>query len=211
MLENAPIYLFFSMLILALMPSVSSILVFTRASEFGFKHGLATIAGITIVDLLFILIALYSVSFLAQKNAQFFIAVSMIAALYLFYLSTQIWRSQSEPAASIKAESSSYWGSFLSGFLITIADQKVLFFYFGFMPAFITENKVAAGQTLLILISAVSALMIAKLPYAFGAVKLTASLAQTHKMRVIKKISASILFIAALALCMRSAYLILET
>lgn len=197
-------YLFFSMLILASMPTISSILVFSRSAQFGLKHGLATIIGIVMVDTIFILISLLSLSFLTQFQPKIFGLFNLLAAGYLIYLARQIWCSTSSNQQSNSTDKSTYFSSVLAGFLITIGDQKALLFYFAFMPVFINEEGITTAQIGLLILSASSALILAKLPYAYAALKLTAKLSQLTLLVWLKKLAAILIFISAFILIWRA-------
>ena len=55
-----------TMIVLAVIPSVSVLAVSARAAAFGFTHGMFTAFGIVIADIIFILLAVYGLALVAD-------------------------------------------------------------------------------------------------------------------------------------------------
>ena len=60
------------MVVLAVIPSVSVLAVSARAAAFGFSHGLFTALGIVAGDIIFILVAVYGLVFIAEAMGEQF-------------------------------------------------------------------------------------------------------------------------------------------
>ena len=60
------------MIVLAVIPSVSVLTVAARAAAFGFTHGMFTALGIVVADIIFILIAVYSLALVADRASLVF-------------------------------------------------------------------------------------------------------------------------------------------
>ena len=58
--------LFCAMIVLAAIPSVSVLAVSTRSATSGLIHGVFTVIGIVLGDIIFIIIAIWGLSFLAE-------------------------------------------------------------------------------------------------------------------------------------------------
>lgn len=161
--------LFGAMLVLAVIPSVSVLAVVARTLAFGFVHGLATTVGIIAGDILFILLAVYGLVFIAQTWDGVFVVVRFLGGAYLVFLGVGFWRSNSKPMQLEQVEASSRLSSFLTGLLITLGDQKAILFYIGFLPAFLDLATVSFFDTVLIILIATVAIAVAKLSYAYMA------------------------------------------
>jgi len=165
--------LFTAMLIGASMPTLSSLTVIARSATSGFSHGALTALGIVAGDIIFILIAIYGLSFLADTLGDLFVIVKYVGGAYLIWLGITLLRSKPQStsnAADVDAGiESSLTASFLTGLFITLVDLKAILFYLGFLPAFIDMSTVSILDTSIILAVAATAVSGPKLAYAFMA------------------------------------------
>jgi threonine/homoserine/homoserine lactone efflux protein len=161
--------LFTAMVVLASIPSLSVLTVSTRAATSGFIHGVFTTIGIVLGDIIFIIIAIWGLSLLAETMGNLFFLIKYLGGAYLIYLGIGLLRSKPqdiEPGGLVKA---SLLSSFLAGLSITLADQKATLFYLGFFPAFVDISTISYFDTLIIIAIATVAVGGVKLIYAFMA------------------------------------------
>ncbi|MCT0252977.1 LysE family translocator [Synechocystis sp. CS-94] len=173
--------LFGAMVILSSIPSLSVLTVSSKSASGGFIHGLFTTLGIVLGDMLFILIALWGLSFLEQTMGEFFIVVKYIGGIYLILMGVNTLRAKVYDSNLIKVDAKSLSSSFLTGLLITLADQKAVFFYLGFLPIFVDVNNVAYLDTVVILLTAAVTVGGVKLFYAFLADRSTLLIKKKNK------------------------------
>jgi len=121
--------------ILAAVPSVSVLAVSARSASFGFVHGAFTALGVVVGDLCFIVLALFGLALLVEAMGNLFFLVKYLGGAYLIWMGVAMWRSRAPASGHSKV--SSLRSSFTSGLLITLGDQKAVFFYLGFLPAFL--------------------------------------------------------------------------
>ena len=158
--------LFGAMLVLAFIPSISTMTVAIRSATCGLSHGFFTSLGIVAGDIVFIVIAIYGLSLLADLLGHQFKLIRYLGGAYLLWLGVMLWRSKSQiEGAQVKTDSS-LLSSFLAGLFITLADQKAILFYLGFFPAFIDLSGVTFLDTGIILVIAALAVGGPKLVYA---------------------------------------------
>jgi len=177
--------LFGTMVVLAFIPSVSVLAVSARSVTCGFTHGAFTAIGIVVGDIIFILLAIYGLSFLAETMGSFFILVKYLGGMYLIWLGSTLWLSKSD---SIEVEGiieSSLLLSFLSGLFITLADLKAILFYLGFFPAFMDLSAITIKDTGIIIVVATMAVGGPKLCYAFMADRTSLIFKSTRAKKVI--------------------------
>jgi len=155
----------------ALVPGVSVLAVSARAAALGFSHGLLTAAGIVVGDMVFILIAIYGLSVLADLLGSYFVLLKYAGGVYLIWLGSVLWRSKSKTDSIRVTGGNTMPSSFLAGLLITLADQKAVLFYLGIFPAFADLTALSVTDTGIILIIAMVAVGGPKLWYAFMADK----------------------------------------
>lgn len=159
--------LFAAMTVLAAVPSVSVLAVTARSAASGFLHGLYTTLGIVVGDIVFIFIAIFGLSFLAESWSGLFILLKYLGATYLIGLGILLWRANGQAiTVSGVGATASPWSSFLAGLLITLGDQKAIFFYLGFLPAFVDLSTLTRLDTVLLVATATVTLLGVKLVYA---------------------------------------------
>ena len=185
--------LFGSLIVLAIVPSVSVLAVTARAAAFGFSHGLFTAIGIVVADILFILIAVYGLALIAELMGDQFRLIQYIGAAYLIWLGISLWRTDTKARASDTVRQSSWLSSFMTGLLITLGDQKAILFYLGFFPAFIDLSSMTAVDTLIIILIAIFGVGGAKLVYAYLADRASVLFKDSNALRGINRLAASIM------------------
>jgi threonine/homoserine/homoserine lactone efflux protein len=169
--------LFGAMAVLAAVPSVSVLAVSARSATLGFAHGACTAMGIVVGDLWFILLAMFGLALLAEMTDGLFFLIKFLGGTYLIWLGISLWMSRTEVSKLKGANHSSLISSFMAGLFITLGDQKAVFFYLGFLPAFVdlsTLSYLDAGLVMAITILAVGGV---KLGYAYAAHRAGASIA----------------------------------
>ncbi|TAE56722.1 MAG: LysE family translocator [Nostocales cyanobacterium] len=188
------IALFGAMIVLASIPSVSVVAVSTRAATLGFIHGIFTTIGIVLGDIFFIILAIWGLSFLAETMGNLFLLIKYLGGAYLIFLGMGLWKSRLQEIEQQEVKKYSLFSSFLTGFLITLGDQKATLFYLGFFPAFIDINKITFFDTIIVIAITILAVGGVKISYAFIANK--ARLFVSNKVREIINIAASIVLIS---------------
>ncbi len=192
------------MILLALMPSVSVLAVSARAAAFGFSHGLFTALGVVAGDIVFILIAVYGLVFVAELMGEQFRLVQLIGGLYLIWLGVSLWRAEARPRQADALRQSSWSSSFLTGLLITIGDQKAILFYLGFFPAFVDLARMTPADTLIIIVIATLGVGGAKLVYACLADRASLLVTDARTITVIQRLAAGILFAVGATLLLKA-------
>lgn len=159
------------MVVGAMIPSVSVLTVSARSAAFGFAHGIFTSLGIVVGDIVFILIAIYGLSVLADLMGSHFVLIKYLGGAYLIWLGIVLWRSKSKTAPAERDGKYSLLSSFMTGLLITLGDQKAILFYLGFLPVFLDLSTMSFFDTGIVVVIATLAVGGPKLVYAFMAVR----------------------------------------
>lgn len=155
------------MIVLAAVPGASVMAVVSRSLASGFSHGLVTVAGIVVADLVFILIAVIGLTVIAEAMGDLFVLVKYMAAAYLIWFGVGLWRSKSETEQIEGIKEPSWWSNFLCGLFITLGDQKAIIFYLGLFPAFVDLSSVSMAEIGIIMLVATLAVGGVKLIYAY--------------------------------------------
>ena len=192
------------MIVLAMIPSISVLAVSARAAAFGFTHGLFTALGIVVADILFILVAVYGLVFVAELMGEQFTLVKYLGGAYLIWLGISLWRADAKTRDSGEVEQSSLGSSFLTGFLITLGDQKAILFYLGFFPAFIDLERMTPVDTLLIIVIATLGVGGAKLFYAYLADRASLIFKNKRAIRGLNIFAAAIMIAVGIVLLLKT-------
>ena len=192
--------LFGAMIVLAIIPSPSVFAVVARTIASGFIHGLVTVIGILVGDFVFIILALYGLSAIAQTMDSLFVVVKYLGAAYLIWLGIQLWRSKSKTVEVEGIKESSWLSNFLSGLFITLGDQKAFLFYLGFFPAFVDLKNVSIVDTSIIMAIATIAVGGVKLGYAYMADKARLLFQSSRAKKIINITAGSVMIGTAILL-----------
>jgi len=187
----------------ALVPGVGVLTVLARTAAAGLSHGIAVTLGIALGDILYIVIALFGLSFLAEALGEGFVLIKCLGGIYLVWLGVALWRSGASPTEPEQVADSSLPSSFVAGLVITLADQKAILFYFGFLPALLdisVATYVDVGIVIALAIIAVST----KLVYAVLADRAGAVLRNAGAIRKINTITGSIMIGVGLYIFIRA-------
>jgi threonine/homoserine/homoserine lactone efflux protein len=160
--------LFAVLCFLAATPSLSVFTVATRTMVWGWPHGVCTSLGIVVGDVCFILLAIFGLGILFHLAQEGLFLLRIMAGIYLIFLSVQLWRStQFEISIESETNRPSCYSSFTLGLLITLGDQKAIFFYLGFFPLFIDAQQLTLAEIALLIALATLAVGSAKLFYVY--------------------------------------------
>ena len=187
-----------------MLPGISVLAVSARAAAFGFSHGLFTALGIVVADALFILVAVYGLVFVAGMMGEQFTLIRYIGGAYLVWLGISLWRADTKARNADTPDESSWGSSFLTGFLITLGDQKAILFYLGFLPAFVDLRRITPVDTLLIILIATVGVGGAKLVYAYLADRASLIFRNRRAIRGLNLLAAAVMIAVGIALFLKA-------
>jgi threonine/homoserine/homoserine lactone efflux protein len=194
------------MIVLAFIPSVSVLLVSARSAASGFTHGVFATIGIVVGDIIFIILAIYGLSVLAELMGSRFSLIKYLGGAYLIWLGIKLWRSSPGTEEVEKNIEPSLLSSFLAGLFITLGDQKAILFYSGFFPAFLDLSSVTLADIIIIIVIATLAVGGAKLVYAYMADRASLLLSSSHATRIINIIAATVMVGVGVLLAVKTFY-----
>ncbi|MBU1231251.1 MAG: LysE family translocator [Proteobacteria bacterium] len=126
-----------AMFLLAASPGPGVFATLARALASGFSHAAVLVLGVVVGDLIFLLLAIYGLSSMAELLGSFFTFIKYAGGVYLLWLGLKIWRTPPELPSVQGVRELSWKKNFLSGLSITLANPKVILFYLGFLPTFV--------------------------------------------------------------------------
>ena len=176
------ITLFGIMVTLAAVPSASVALVITRSATLGVANGVAVTAGIILGDLVFILLAIFGLTVVAEIMGSLFMVVKYLGATYLLWLGYTLITSKKTTTITVDktVKKQNFVTSFLAGFILTLGDIKAIIFYASLFPVFINLSALQVSDVLVIISVMVVSLGSVKILYAFSAAKVV-SYARNNK------------------------------
>lgn len=197
--------LFAIMVALAALPSSSVVLVITRSATLGLMNGIATVIGIVVGDILFVILALLGMSVLAQTMGIFFVVVKYVAGFYLIWVGIRLLRAKSLMSLDLEqAGKSTLLASFMAGLLLTVGDIKAIVFYASLFPTIVDMTTLDGWDMARILLVTVSTVGGVKLAYALATQQIVERL---QRRRVLKGIQ----LVAGTLMVGTGTYLIVKT
>lgn len=162
---------FLVMLALAAMPSASVALVVVRSATHGVPNGLAVAAGIVLGDLVFVALALFGMSVLAETLGAVFALLKYAAAGYLIWVGITLLRSATTPVPTPTPAGgrSSLFASLTAGLLLTLGDIKAILFYASLFPNLFDLAALAPADVLIIAAVTICTVGGVKVAYAVAA------------------------------------------
>lgn len=161
---------------LAAMPSASVALVVTRSATLGVGNGVAVAAGIVLADLVFVALAVFGLSAIAEALGDLFVAMKYLGATYLLWLGFSLWTGKPGTTVSARADKGNghLVASCLAGFALTLADVKAIFFYASLVPMFIDVAALQATDLLALGLVTAASVGGVKIGYALAARRIAA-------------------------------------
>lgn len=196
--------LFGSMAVLAFIPGISVLVVSARSAANGFTHGVFTTIGIVTGDIIFIILAIYGLSVLAEFMGSRFSLIKYLGSAYLIWLGINLWRSKPGTGEVEKNIEPSLLSSFLAGLFITLGDQKAILFYLGFFPAFLDLSSVTLADTSIIIVIATLAVGSAKLVYACMANRTSLLLSSYSATKIINIVAGTVMIGVGVVLAVKT-------
>ncbi len=130
-----------AMLLLAVTPGPGVFATVARALASGVGHAAVVVLGIVTGDLLFLLLAIFGLSAIAELLGGLFTFVKYAGAAYLMWLGLKLWTAPPVPAHLKGVRELSWRANYTSGLVITLGNPKVILFYLGFLPTFLDLHR----------------------------------------------------------------------
>ncbi|ALE52595.1 lysine exporter (LYSE/YGGA) [Candidatus Thioglobus autotrophicus] len=154
--------LMFATFVYAISPGPGIFAVLATSTRYGPIAALWLSIGHVIGDILYVSIAMFALTFLAQTIEQSMVFVKMFGATYLLYIGFQQYRSMGVSFKEDKSQKSIIHLLF-SGFIVGGTNPKTIIYYLSFLPIFIDLNNltlmtevqviVVVGVTVLLVLS----------------------------------------------------------
>lgn len=168
-LESA-ITFFIAVFIFGVTPGPGVFAILGRALGSGVAACFPLALGMVLSDIIYMVLACYGLSALAEHWGGAFLLVRIVGALYLLYLGIKMWRSTLRPETTDDDKNRKMTRmSLLQGFVISASNPKVILFYIAFLPTFMDLTVLTQADIILAATLTLFALMAGLMLIAFGA------------------------------------------
>ena len=139
------------MIILSASPGPGVFSTLAEALSNGFKSSMYFLTGLVIGDIIFLLLAVFGLSFISVIMGEFFIVVKIIGGTYLIYLGIKMWKSSRFNFNITKNKNNkTKFQKMLAGLLVTLGNPKAIIFYASLLPTIIDLKNIKIIETITI-------------------------------------------------------------
>ena len=156
---NIFLVLGFTLFIFAITPGPGTLALLSISTSRGLASAIFFSIGMTLGDLLYLTIVIFSLNALADLITPVTNIVQYFGACYLFYLGYSQWRAgkfNMDKEVSVQ----SHLRELLTGFILAGTNPKVMIFYLSVLPSLINLNQVSFSNGLKIIITVAIALLV---------------------------------------------------
>ncbi len=198
------IIFFITILIFAVTPGPGVFALLAKALSEGIQPCISLSFGMAISDIVYLILACYGLSALAEQWGGVFTAVRIVGAIYLIYLGWKIWHSRSQYSEVRQPESRQRkLAGFAQGFLISASNPKVILFYIAFLPNFMDLSALSFNDIMLASLLTFIAMMLGLMSIPLSTLWAKQFFRSKKSMRGLNRVAGSIMISAGLYLGLR--------
>lgn len=128
-----------AVIMLSLTPGADTVFILTKSIAGGYRHGIASVAGIVCGLFVHTTLAAFGLSVILMTSALLFNIVKIAGAAYLIYLGIMALKSKSSININ-KENASSFFLVFRQGLFTNLLNPKVALFFLALLPQFVKSN-----------------------------------------------------------------------
>jgi threonine/homoserine/homoserine lactone efflux protein len=178
----------FATFVYAISPGPGIFAVLATSTRYGPIAALWLSIGHVIGDILYVSIAMFALTFLAQTIEQSMVYVRIFGAAYLLYIGFQQYRSMGVSFKEAKIKKSIIQLLF-SGFIVGGTNPKTIIYYLSFLPIFIDLNNLTlATEVQVIVVVGITVLFVLSLANILG-LRLRKSVKDPETIQKVNKIT----------------------
>ena len=188
-------------LVFVVSPGPGTLAVFGKSMQQGFIAAFFLSFGLILGDITYLVAVILSLDFFSNTIASFMDQVKIIGGVYLIYLGIQSWRSGSFKIKKDISKKGNF-AEFVTGYLISMANPKVMVFYIAILPNFINLKNLSLLIASEIIIITFLGLMAGISVINLGASKIKNKLESSDSNAYINRIVGSIMMVAGIWLAL---------
>ena len=167
MTPESAIIFFITIIIFSITPGPGVFAILAKSMTEGVRPCISLSLGMAFSDVVYLVLACYGLSAIAEQWGSVFTLIRIAGAIYLVYLGWKMWHNR---ARYIERDSGNKkMAAFLTGFLISASNPKVILFYIAFLPSFMDLSSLSANDIILVSMITFSGLMIGLMSIAVSA------------------------------------------
>ncbi|MEK9887839.1 MAG: LysE family translocator [Gammaproteobacteria bacterium] len=188
-------------LVFVVSPGPGTLAVFGKSMQQGFIAAFFLSFGLILGDITYLVAVILSLDFFSNTIASFMDQVKIVGGMYLIYLGIQSWRSGSFKIKKDISKKGNF-AEFVTGYLISMANPKVMVFYIAILPNFINLKNLSLLIASEIIIITFLGLMAGISVINLGASKIKNKLESSDSNAYINRIVGSIMMVAGIWLAL---------
>jgi threonine/homoserine/homoserine lactone efflux protein len=188
-------------LIFVVSPGPGTLAVFGKSMQQGFIAAFFLSFGLILGDITYLVAVILSLDFFSNTIASYMDQVKIVGGMYLIYLGIQSWRSGSFKIKKNISKKGNF-AEFVTGYLISMANPKVMVFYIAILPNFINLKNLSLLIASEIIIITFLGLMAGISLINLGASKIKNKLESSDSNAYINRIVGSIMMSAGIWLAL---------
>ena len=188
-------------LVFVVSPGPGTLAVFGKSMQQGFIAAFFLSFGLILGDITYLVAVILSLDFFSNTIASFMDQVKIVGGMYLIYLGIQSWRSGSFKIKKDISKKGNF-AEFVTGYLISMANPKVMVFYIAILPNFITLKNLSLLIASEIIVITFLGLMAGISVINLGASKIKNKLESSDSNAYINRIVGSIMMVAGIWLAL---------
>ena len=183
------------------LPGPGTLAVFGKSMQQGFIPAFFLSFGLILGDITYLVAVILSLDFFSNTISSYMDQVKIVGGIYLIYLGIQSWRSGSFKIKKNISKKGNF-AEFVTGYLISMANPKVMVFYIAILPNFINLKYLSLLIASEIIIITFLGLMAGISVINLGASKIKDKLESSDSNSYINKIVGSIMMVAGIWLAL---------
>jgi len=188
-------------LVFVVSPGPGTLAVFGKSMQQGFIPAFFLSFGLILGDITYLVAVILSLDFFSNTIASYMDQVKIVGGMYLIYLGIQSWRSGSFKIKKDISKKGNF-AEFVTGYLISMANPKVMVFYIAILPNFINLKNLSLLIASEIIIITFLGLMAGISVINLGASKIKNKLQGSDSNAHINRIVGSIMMVAGIWLAL---------
>ncbi len=158
MTPESAIIFFITIIIFSITPGPGVFAILAKSMTEGVRPCISLALGMAVSDVVYLVLACYGLAAIAEQWGSVFTLIRIAGAIYLIYLGWKIWHNRARYIERDLANKK--MAGFLTGFLISASNPKVILFYIAFLPSFMDLSSLSANDIILVSMITFSGLMI---------------------------------------------------
>lgn len=180
--------------VLALTPGPVVVATVARSLFSGFGAAFGFVAGVALIDLAYLLLAVYGLSAISTVLGELFIAIKIVGAAYLVYLGIRLWADRGDAAEiAAKPVPRRFWKSFAEGALVDLGNPKIILFYAAFLPTFADLDTLGTRDVAIMAALVVGILIVTNLGFAWLASRARRLIRSRRAVRAVNRASGTLM------------------